>query len=172
MEPSAEQKPQGKPRTAREWVKWAWNSWATRSLAVGGVATVVDVCVLLVCKHFLHLMTPVCAAIGVLVGSTLTFFLNRHFAFRDHKEPAAPQAVKFALATGVCMLIHAGLVGFLTDRLGVPVVVSKLIADICVFSVGQLLVLRYLVFPKKKHGAESAGEHDHHPHDVHAPRPV
>jgi putative flippase GtrA len=120
---------------------------------VGAVATLVDVCILLVCVKALHLITPVSAMIGVLVGSTLTFFLNRHFAFRDKNPQVAHQAVKFATATGVCMLIHGGMVGVLTDRLGVPVVVSKLIADICVFSVGQLLVLRYLVFPKN-HGQE------------------
>jgi hypothetical protein len=29
-----------------------------------------------------------------------------------------------------------------------PVVIAKLIADVAVFSVGQLLILRYLVFPR------------------------
>ncbi|HEY1905339.1 MAG TPA: GtrA family protein [Myxococcaceae bacterium] len=126
-------------------------SWAARSLQVGALATVVDICVLLVCKKVLKLPTPVGAAIGVAVGSTLAFFLNRSFAFRATGTPVAGQAVKFIISTLIAMSIHAPLVGILADWLDVPVVVAKLIADILVFSIGQLLVLRFLIF-KKTHG--------------------
>jgi putative flippase GtrA len=126
-------------------------SWAARSLQVGALATVVDICVLLVCKKVLKLPTPVGAAIGVGVGSTLAFFLNRSFAFRAQGTPVAGQAVKFIISTLIAMSIHAPLVGILADWLDVPVVVAKLIADILVFSIGQLLVLRFLIF-KKTHG--------------------
>jgi len=61
--------------------------------------------------------------------------------------------VKFIISTLIAMSIHAPLVGILADWLDVPVVVAKLIADILVFSMGQLLVLRFLVF-KKAHGTE------------------
>jgi putative flippase GtrA len=104
----------------------------------------------------LGLLTWGAAMVGVFFGSTFTFFLNRHFAFRDHNPKLAPQALKFVVATGICMVIHGGFVSFLRDRHGVPVVFAKLIADVCVFSVGQLLVLRYLVFPK----ARSRGRSD------------
>lgn len=132
----------------KAWLKRIYASWATRSLAVGAAATGLDICILLVCVKLLGLMTPVAAMVGVLFGSTFTFFMNRHFAFRDHTPKLAPQAVKFAIATGICMVIHGSLVGVLADRFQVPVVIAKLVADVCVFSVGQLLVLRYLVFPK------------------------
>ena len=59
-------------------------------------------------------------------------------------------ALKFVLATSASMLIHGQLVVLLRDHAGVPFVVAKMIADIGVFSVGQLLLLRYLVFPKAK----------------------
>ncbi|MFN0060983.1 MAG: GtrA family protein [Myxococcaceae bacterium] len=131
-------------------LNWAATSWATRSLAVGALATLVDIGVLLFCDRWLGLMTPISAAIGVMVGATLTFFLNRHFAFRDHHPELAPQAMKFVVATGGCMVIHATLVGLMRDRAGVPVVLAKLVADLLVFSVGQLLLFRYVVFPKKK----------------------
>lgn len=128
-------------------VRKAWDSWATRSLAMGGIATGLDVVVLLVCVHF-GLPNPVAAMVGVTAGAIFTFFANRHFAFRDHKPELAPQAIKFTAATGGAMFIHAGLVYLLADRWGVPVVIAKLIADVGVFSVGQLFLLRYLVFPK------------------------
>ena len=144
---------------AREWIRYgrsSWRavverllkSWAARSLQVGALATVVDICVLLVCKKVLKLPTPVGAAAGVAIGSTIAFFLNRSFAFRAQGTPVTGQAVKFIISTLIAMSIHAPLVGILADWLDVPVVVAKLIADVLVFSIGQLLVLRFLVFRK------------------------
>jgi putative flippase GtrA len=129
----------------------AWQSWATRSLAVGGVATLLDIAILLGVIRLFQLPNPVGAAIGVTVGSTFTFFANRHFAFRDRHPELAPQAVKFVLTTVPAMAVHAGLVGLLADRFGVPVVISKLVADVLVFAIGNLLILRYVVFPRQKH---------------------
>ncbi|HZA13059.1 MAG TPA: GtrA family protein, partial [Myxococcaceae bacterium] len=88
--------------------------------------------------------------VGVLFGSTLTFFANRHFAFRDHNPNLAPQAAKFVLTTLAAMLVHAQVVYLFADRLDIPVVLAKLCADVIVFTVGHLLLLRYFVFPKKK----------------------
>jgi len=147
---------------AREWIRYGRSSfraiverllksWAARSLQVGALATIVDVCVLVVCKKVLKLPTPVGAAIGVAVGSTLAFFLNRSFAFRAQGTPVTGQAVKFIISTLIAMSIHAPLVGILADWLDIPVVVAKLIADVLVFSIGQLLVLRFLVFRKTPH---------------------
>lgn len=142
-----------RPRTVKGLIRWAWHSWATRSLALGGVATVLDVCVLLTAVKVLKLPNPVGAMCGVCVGATFTFFANKYFAFRDHHPNLAPQALKFALATGGAMLVHAGVVWELADHLHVNVVLAKLLADIAVFSVGQLFLLRYLVFPKAAEGA-------------------
>ena len=123
-------------------------SWAARSLQVGALATVLDVCVLLVCKKVLNLPTPVGAAIGVAIGSTLAFFLNRAWAFRARGTPVTGQAVKYIISTLIAMSIHAPLVGILADWLDVPVVVAKLAADVLVFSIGQLLAMRFLIFRK------------------------
>lgn len=124
----------------------AYNYWVTRSLAVGAVATAIDVMILLACVKLLDLPTPIGAMTGVAVGSTFTFFANRYFAFRDHRPELAPQALRFAVTTGCAMLVHASLVWWLRDWVGIDVVYAKLIADVLVFSVGQLLVLRYIVF--------------------------
>jgi putative flippase GtrA len=131
-------------------LRWAWHSWATRSLAVGALATGMDIMILLVCVRSFGLPNPVGAAIGVSFGATFTFFANKRFAFRDHRPTVGPQMAKFAGATAGSMLLHASFVGIMADRLGVPVVLAKIIADVAVFSVGQLLLLRYLVFPKAK----------------------
>jgi putative flippase GtrA len=132
----------------RALVQRAMASWAARSLQVGALATVLDICVLLVCKKVLKLPTSVGAAIGVAIGSTLAFFLNRWWAFRARDTPVTGQAVKYVISTLIAMSIHAPLVGILADWLDVPVVVAKLIADVLVFSVGQLLAMRFLIFRK------------------------
>ena len=132
-------------------------SWAARSLQVGALATVLDICVLLVCKKVLKLPTPVGAAIGVAVGSTLAFFLNRRWAFRAQGTPLTGQAVKYVISTLIAMSIHAPLVGILADWLDVPVVVAKLAADVLVFSVGQLLAMRFLIFRKSMRNSTHPG---------------
>ena len=137
----------------RALVQRVMRSWAARSLQVGALATVVDVCVLLVCKKVLKLPTPVGAAIGVAIGSTIAFFLNRSFAFRAQGTPVAGQAVKFIISTLIAMSIHAPLVGILADWLDIQVVIAKLIADVLVFSIGQLLAMRFLIFRKSARNA-------------------
>jgi putative flippase GtrA len=139
-----------RPRGFLPLLRWAYQSWATRSLAVGAVATFIDVAVLLLLVTVAHAPNVVGAMAGVMVGGAFTFVANRHFAFRDHTPNLAPQAMKFVLATGAAMVVHANFIYFLCDRMGLHVVVGKVIADIAVFSVGQLLVLRYFVFPKAK----------------------
>ena len=124
--------------------------WASRSLAVGAVATLVDVCVLLLCVRLLGFPNPLGAAVGVSVGSTVAFFGNRWFAFRDADKQLAPQVVRFVATISVGIAIHASLVHVLADMFSVPVVLAKLIADLAVFGLGQLFLLRYLVFPEAK----------------------
>jgi putative flippase GtrA len=124
--------------------------WATRSLAVGAVATLVDVCVLLVCVRLLGFPNPLGAAVGVSVGSTVAFFGNRWFAFTDAEKQMAPQVIRFVATISVGIAIHASLVHVLADMFSVPVVLAKLIADLAVFGLGQLFLLRYLVFPEAK----------------------
>ncbi len=131
-------------------VQRLWKSWATRSLAIGAGATVIDIGVGLLCVTGLGLATRIGAMLGVAVGATFCFFMNRYFAFREHNPQLASPAAKFIVATAASMVIHGQFVVMLRDHFGVPFVVSKMIADVGVFSLGQLLVLRYLVFPKAK----------------------
>jgi putative flippase GtrA len=126
------------------------DGWASRSLAVGAVATVVDVCVLLLCVHFFGFSNPLAAAVGVTVGSTVAFFGNRRFAFRDTEPEMAPQLIRFAATVSVGIAVHASLVHVLSDIFLVPVVLAKLIADLAVFGLGQLFLLRYVVFPQAR----------------------
>jgi putative flippase GtrA len=139
-----------KPKPFAETLSRLWRGWATRSLAVGAVATLVDVCVLLVCVRLFGFPNPLGAAVGVAVGSTVAFFGNRIFAFADSEKEMGPQLVRFAATVSVGMVLHASLVHVLADLFAVPVVLAKLISDLAVFGLGQLFLLRYVVFPEAK----------------------
>jgi len=117
---------------------------------VGAVATLVDVGVLLAAIRWLHASTAEGAMLGVAVGSTVAFLGNRRFAFRSSARAWAPEALRFLAGTLVGMGVHAMLVRTLADRLGVPVVLAKLVSDVCVFTFGQLLLLRFFVFPARR----------------------
>lgn len=138
-------------------LKKAYHSWATRSLAIGALATVIDLALGLACLHLLGLSTRVGAMSGVAVGAAFTFFANRHFAFKEHNPALAKPALKFLLVTALAMGVHGQFVVLMRDHAGIPFVVSKVIADLAVFSVGQLFVLRYLVFPRAKPADEDVG---------------
>ena len=125
-------------------------SWAVPSLMVGAVATLVDVVVLLAAMRWLHASTAEGAMLGVAVGSTVAFLGNRRFAFRSSAQAWAPEALRFLAGTLVGMGVHAMLVRTFADRLGVPVVLAKLVSDVCVFTFGQLLLLRFFVFPVRR----------------------
>jgi len=131
------------------WLVWAWEHWATRSLAVGAIATFIDICfgtsLLLV-----GVPTRWSAMSGVVLGAAFTFVANRYFAFREHNPKLAKPAVRFVVVTFFASVVHAQVVVWLRDGLGVPFVISKMIADIAIFTVGQLLLFRYIVFPKQK----------------------
>lgn len=135
-------------------------SWATRSLAVGALATVIDLCLFLGSVDLLGFSTRAGAMLGVGVGATFAFFANRYFAFRDKNPALLAPVLRYVVATTVAMLVHGQLVVLLEGWLK-PVVAqgwfsieqvlafSKMAADVLVFSVGQLLVLRFFVFPRQ-----------------------
>lgn len=131
-------------------VRGALRSWAVPSLMVGAVATLVDVGVLLAAIRWLHASTAEAAMLGVAVGSTVAFLGNRRFAFKSSARAWLPEALRFLLGTLAGMSVHAMLVRTLADRLGVPVVLAKLASDVCVFTFGQLLLLRFFVFPVRR----------------------
>lgn len=128
-------------------LKWAWSSWATKSLAMGSLATVVDLsfgAVLL----WLHSPTRVAAMVGTTAGGVFTFFANRYFAFKEKNPKLASPALKFVIVAGLSTIVHGQLVVMLRDWWGVPYVPAKIGADLVVFTFGQLVLLRYVVFPK------------------------
>lgn len=133
----------------RRWLAKLTSWWAARSVLVGAAATVLDVVIGLISLQ-LGASTRVSAMIGVTIGATFAFFANRFFAFKDTSAKVAAPAVRFIVMTVVQIVIHGQVVKWLRDDIGVPYVASKVLSDLAVFTASQLVLLRYLVFPKAK----------------------
>lgn len=137
---------------ARALLTRVWNSWATRSLAVGAAATVLDIA-LGTSLLTLGVHTRFSAMTGTALGAIFTFVANRYFAFREttpSKTSLGQSAVRFFILTALSSLVHGQVVVWLRDSLGVPFVPAKVVADLAVFTFGQLILLRYVVFPQAK----------------------
>jgi len=126
-----------------------WKFWAARSLMIGAVSTTLDICagglVLL-----LGGPTRAAAMTGTTLGSTFSYFANRHFAFKDHQEPVAKSGLKFILMQTVLGLAHGQVTVWLRDDLGLPYLIAKMSADLLVVTFPQLWLMRNFIFPVHK----------------------
>jgi putative flippase GtrA len=148
----------------RAFLERAWKSWATKSLAIGILATGLDIALGTSLLMFAHVPTRWAAMIGSTVGATFTFLANRYFAFRERTSKGlGKEALRFVLVTAVSSLAHGQLVVWLRDHFGVPFVPAKMAADLVVFTFFQLVLLRYVVFTKKTKAAKNKPEAETHP---------
>lgn len=125
--------------------KW----WLVRSLAIGIVSVSLDLATggLVL---WLGGSTRMAAMSGTTVSSTITYFANRHLAFRDSDSSFAPSALKFILMALVTNLIHGQVVVWFRDGSGIPYAFAKMLADMLVITGPQLLLMRYWVFPRPR----------------------
>ncbi len=144
------------PTPAPSRLKRLYGWWATRSLMIGAVATLVDVSIGTFLLSVVGLPTLQADVLALAVGTTLNFLAHRYFAFREKNPKLADPAVRWILVTLVQVAVHGQLVTMLRDWWGVPFVPAKMAADLLVFTVAQLLLVRYFVFGKKKDSDASA----------------
>ena len=75
---------------------------------VGIVNTLVGTAVMFAAYNVLHLSYWISSASNYVVGSIVSYFLNKYFTFQN-KEKSWKQLVKFALNITVCYLVAYGL---------------------------------------------------------------
>ena len=93
-------------------------------------------------------VAPVPASVlGVLVGSVVSFALNKYVAFRDGTSPLLPQVGRYVATLAVAAAVHALLMWVLAVWARAPVLFAKLLADVLVFGCGNLWAMRFVVFP-------------------------
>ena len=123
-------------------------SWATKSLAVGAVATAIDVAIGSFLVYVMQLPTASSAMLALAVGTTVNFLGQRRYAFKETK--VATPAAKWALMTAGQSIVHGQLVHVFRDWWGVPYPFAKMGSDVLVFGLLQLVLLRLFVFPKER----------------------
>ncbi len=128
----------------------AIRKWAALSTLFNALSTVLDLSVVILLVQVFHINPAGAAPVGVFLGAALNFVLNRLFAFRDSHGLVVPQVLRYFGVTLLEAGVHAAVVYLLTNRLHINYIISKFIADLLVFTVGNLLLFRYLVFPKTK----------------------
>ena len=77
-------------------------------ILVGIINTLVGTTVMFVAYNLCHLNYWVSSASNYVVGSIVSYFLNKYFTFQN-KEKSWKQLVKFALNITVCYLVAYGL---------------------------------------------------------------
>lgn len=138
------------PLPQRIWKKLR-DGWASRSLAIGALATVLDLGLGNLLLHVFRSPTRVAAMAGTVLGATFIFFANRYFAFKEKNPKLGSPLLKFIGVTALSSVVHGQLMVFAHDRWGINYTLAKMGCDLLVFTFGQLLLLRYVVFPKPKH---------------------
>jgi putative flippase GtrA len=113
-------------QTKPGWLKRLWGSWATRSLAVGAVATAIDLAVGGSLLTFAGASTVIAARVGVAIGSTFTFAANRYFAFREHNPNVTTRSLVFISTMSVVVtaasawtIVFASPAGFVFSPLSI-----------------------------------------------------
>lgn len=77
-------------------------------MVVGAVNTVVGTAVMFVMYNVLHQSYWISSASNYVVGSILSYFLNKYFTF-ESKRKASSQVLKFVLNISLCYLAAYGI---------------------------------------------------------------
>lgn len=85
-------------------------------IAVGGVNTLVGTAVMFSFYNWLHLNYWVSSAANYVVGSIVSYFLNKYFTFQN-KERSWKILLKFIINISICYLVAYGVAKPLISKL-------------------------------------------------------
>lgn len=122
-------------------------------LLVGVVNTIVGTSVMFLAYNILKLNYWVSSASNYVVGSIVSYFLNKYFTFRNN-ERSVKQLLIFVVNITLCYLIAYGAAKPLVYHIlgGASVAVRDncaMLAGMCLFVVLNYLGQRFVVFKKK-----------------------
>lgn len=125
-----------------------------RFLLVGVINTAVGVSIELVMFNVVHCGVWISSATNYILTSILSFFLNKHFTFRN-QENSWRQVVRFAVNIAACYLLAHGIAVPLMNWLlrGVGDTLRgniTLLTGMCLFTGLNYLGQRFFAFAEKK----------------------
>ncbi len=123
-------------------------------ILVGIVNTLVGTAVMFGCYNLLHLSYWVSSAANYVVGSVVSYFLNKNFTFRNKsKDPMV--LVRFVVNITVCYLLAYGIAKPLVRRIlsGSSVRIQEngaMLVGMCLFVGLNYLGQRFFAFREKE----------------------
>ena len=129
--------------------------WVTiKFLIVGVINTLVGTTVMFVAYNLIHLSYWVSSAANYVIGSIVSYVLNKHFTFQN-KDKSPKVLLKFILNISVCYVLAYGLAKPLTMKIlsGVSVNIQENVAMLvgrCLFVVFNYVGQRYFAFKIKE----------------------
>lgn len=134
---------------SRPWWRRLERLWALRSLIVGAGAVIVALVIGWIVLAFGG-SARVAAMLGLAVAWSFTYVANRAWAFDDSDASLGSSGLKFVVMAVATTLVHGQVVAWLTETWSVPFTIAKLLGDVLVVTIPNLIIMRFVVFPKRK----------------------
>ena len=128
--------------------------WVTiKFLVVGVINTMVGTSVMFICYNVFHAGYWTASALNYIIGSIVSFFLNKYFTFKSGKKSAA-EVVRFILNITVCYVLAYGIakpcVHSILDGYSLTVRDNAaMLAGMCLFVGLNYVGQRYIVFRQR-----------------------
>ncbi len=118
----------------------------SRSQVSSAIATAVDFVLLFSMVEYLKVWYVIATAAGSMAGAITNFLLNRHWSFRALDMRWHRQAVRYAITSGLSLVLNAGLAYLFTDIVGIHYSISVVVASAAVGVLFNFPMHRHYVF--------------------------
>ena len=123
-------------------------------ILVGIINTIVGTGVMFLCYNDFHLNYWVSSAMNYIIGSIVSYFLNKYFTFQN-KQRSWKIVIKFIINISVCYLIAYGVAKPLVARIlsGQSVTIQEngaMLVGMCLFVGLNYLGQRFFAFKKEE----------------------
>ena len=123
-------------------------------ILVGIINTIVGTSVMFLCYNAFHLNYWVSSAMNYIIGSIVSYFLNKYFTFQN-KQRSWKIVIKFIINISVCYLIAYGVAKPLLARIlyGQSVTIQEngaMLVGMCLFVGLNYLGQRFFAFKKEE----------------------
>ena len=123
-------------------------------ILVGIINTIVATGVMFLCYNAFHLNYWVSSAMNYIIGSIVSYFLNKYFTFQN-KQRSWKIVIKFIINISVCYLIAYGVAKPLVARIlsGQSVTIQEngaMLVGMCLFVGLNYLGQRFFAFKKEE----------------------
>lgn len=122
------------------------HAWLIAAWGAGAAGALLDWAVLLVAKSVFGLPTALAVVSGLLAGNSVNFIVNRRFAFPFAAGTLGAQALRYLMALGLAIPVHASLMVVTVEGRLLPLALAKVACDTLVFAFLFPVLLKTFVF--------------------------